>query len=48
MTVAVFAGVLFLFSVVSRRLAHTVVTAPIVFTVGGMLYVWLATDVAHI
>jgi NhaP-type Na+/H+ or K+/H+ antiporter len=34
---AFFVSLLFLFSLVSRRLERTVVTAPIVFTVGGML-----------
>src|SRR5271167_1930426 len=34
---AVFFAVLFLFSLASRRLERTVVTAPIVFTVAGML-----------
>jgi NhaP-type Na+/H+ or K+/H+ antiporter len=34
---AFFVSVLFLFSLVSRRLERTIVTAPIVFTVAGML-----------
>ena len=34
---AVFVLLLFLFSLLSRRLEETIVTAPIVFTVGGML-----------
>src|SRR5271157_1572576 len=34
---ALFVSLLFLFSLVSRRLEQTMVTAPIVFTVGGML-----------
>src|SRR5208283_3831473 len=34
---AVFVALLFLFSLLSRRLEQTVVTAPIVFTVAGML-----------
>ena len=34
---AVFFAVLFLFSLASRRLERTVVTAPIIFTVAGML-----------
>ena len=33
----VFVSLLFLFSLVSRRLEQTIVTAPIVFTVAGML-----------
>ena len=37
MPLAVFFAVLFLFSLASRRLERTVVTAPIVFTVAGML-----------
>jgi NhaP-type Na+/H+ or K+/H+ antiporter len=34
---AVFVSLLFLFSLVSRRLEQTIITAPIVFTVAGML-----------
>ena len=34
---AVFVSLLFLFSLLSRRLERTIVTAPIVFTVAGML-----------
>src|SRR5271165_374700 len=34
---AIFVSILFLYSLVSRRLEATVVTAPIVFTVAGML-----------
>ncbi len=36
-TLALFVSLLFVFSLVSRRLEQTIVTAPIVFTVGGML-----------
>jgi NhaP-type Na+/H+ or K+/H+ antiporter len=36
-----FVGLLFVYSLVSGRLERTVITAPIVFTLGGML-AWLA------
>ena len=36
-SLAIFVLLLFLYSLVSRRLERTVVTAPIVFTVAGML-----------
>jgi len=35
--IAIFVSLLFLFSLLSRRLERTIVTAPIVFTVAGML-----------
>jgi NhaP-type Na+/H+ or K+/H+ antiporter len=41
MLLTVFVSLLFLYSLVSRRLERTVVTGPIVFTAAGML-VWLA------
>ena len=34
---AFFVSLLFLYSLLSRRLERTIVTAPIVFTVAGML-----------
>src|SRR5260370_9577359 len=37
MSFAVFVSLLFLYSLISRRLERTIVTAPIVFTVAGML-----------
>jgi hypothetical protein len=37
MSLAVFVSLFFLYSLISRRLEQTVVTAPIVFTVAGML-----------
>src|SRR5215470_14776257 len=37
-TIAVFVVLVFLYSLVSRRLEHTVITAPIVFTAVGMLF----------
>ncbi len=36
-SLAVFVSLLFLYSLVSRRLEQTIVTAPIVFTAAGML-----------
>jgi len=36
-TIVLFISLVFLYSLVSRRLARTVVTAPIVFTAAGML-----------
>src|SRR3954462_8393515 len=33
----IFVALLFLFSLVSRRLERTIITAPIVFTIAGML-----------
>jgi sodium/hydrogen antiporter len=36
-SLAVFVSLLFLYSLLSRRLERTIVTAPIVFTLGGML-----------
>jgi NhaP-type Na+/H+ or K+/H+ antiporter len=47
-TIAVFAGLLFFFSLVSRRLQKTIITAPMVFTAGGMVYIFLATELAHV
>jgi NhaP-type Na+/H+ or K+/H+ antiporter len=38
-TIAAFVVLVFLYSLVSRRLEHTVITAPIVFTAAGMLLV---------
>jgi sodium/hydrogen antiporter len=38
-TIATFVVLVFLYSLVSRRLEHTVITAPIVFTATGMLLV---------
>jgi sodium/hydrogen antiporter len=38
-TIAIFVVVVFLYSLVSRRLEHTVITAPIVFTSAGMLLI---------
>jgi sodium/hydrogen antiporter len=38
-TIAIFVVVVFLYSLVSRRLEHTVLTAPIVFTSAGMLLI---------
>jgi NhaP-type Na+/H+ or K+/H+ antiporter len=38
-TIAAFVVLVFLYSLVSRRLEHTVITAPIVFTATGMLLV---------
>jgi predicted Kef-type K+ transport protein len=37
--IVVFVLVVFLYSLVSRRLEHTVVTAPIVFTSAGILLI---------
>jgi len=37
--IVVFVALVFLYSLVSRRLEHTVVTAPIVFTSGGILLI---------
>src|SRR6266478_6983147 len=37
MSVAVLVSLFFLYSLISRRLEQTIVTAPIVFTVAGML-----------
>jgi sodium/hydrogen antiporter len=37
MSLAIFVSLFFLYSLISRRLEQTVVTAPIVFTVAGML-----------
>ena len=39
MTIAAFVVLVFLYSLVSRRLEHTVITAPIVFTAAGMLFI---------
>jgi len=36
----IFLILLFLISLVSRRLERTIITAPIVFTLGGMILVW--------
>jgi NhaP-type Na+/H+ or K+/H+ antiporter len=38
-TIAAFVVLVFLYSLVSRRLDHTVITAPIVFTAVGMLFI---------
>ena len=38
-TIAIFVVVVFLYSLVSRRLEHTIITAPIVFTAAGMLLI---------
>src|SRR5215813_4921869 len=38
-TIAIFVVVVFLYSLVSRRLEHTVITAPIVFASAGMLLI---------
>ena len=35
--IAAFVALVFVYSLLSRRLERTVVTAPILFTVGGML-----------
>ena len=35
MSLAVFVSLFFLYSLISRRLEQTIVTAPIVFTVAG-------------
>ena len=37
MSLAVLVSLFFLYSLISRRLEQTIVTAPIVFTVAGML-----------
>ena len=37
MSLAIFVSLFFLYSLISRRLEQTIVTAPIVFTVAGML-----------
>jgi|SRR5208282_2227606 len=37
MSVAILVSLFFLYSLISRRLEQTIVTAPIVFTVAGML-----------
>jgi hypothetical protein len=37
MSLAAFISLFFLYSLVSRRLERSIVTAPIVFTVAGML-----------
>jgi hypothetical protein len=42
MSLAVFVSLLFLYSLLSRWLEQTLVTAPIVFTVAGMLTIRLA------
>jgi NhaP-type Na+/H+ or K+/H+ antiporter len=39
-TIAAFVVLVFLYSLVSRRLEHTVITAPIVFTTTGMLFIF--------
>jgi NhaP-type Na+/H+ or K+/H+ antiporter len=39
-TIAAFVVLVFLYSLVSRRLEHTVITAPIVFTATGMLFIF--------
>src|SRR5215813_13447065 len=38
-TIAAFVVLVFLYSLISRRLEHTVITAPIVFTAAGMLFI---------
>ena len=38
-TIAIFVVLVFFYSLVSRRLEHTVITAPIVFTSTGMLLI---------
>src|SRR5262245_55819943 len=38
-TIAAFVVLAFLYSLVSRRLEHTVITAPIAFTAAGMLFI---------
>jgi sodium/hydrogen antiporter len=43
---AVFFILLFLYTLLSRRIEHTVITTPIVFTVAGMLLIWIL-PVAH-
>ncbi len=37
MIIAIFVALVFLYSLISRRLEHTIVTAPIVFTTAGIL-----------
>src|SRR5215831_12994461 len=45
-TIAAFVLLIFLYSLVSGRLEHTVITAPIVFTAAGMLFI-LVTPGLH-
>lgn len=45
MLVAVFASLLFLYSLVSRRRERTIVTAPIVFAVAGVLTFLIAPEI---
>jgi NhaP-type Na+/H+ or K+/H+ antiporter len=40
-TIAAFVVLVFMYSLVSRRLEHTVITAPIVFTTVGMLFIFV-------
>jgi len=46
--IAVFVSVVFLYSLVSRRLERTVVTAPIVFTAAGILVFLMSRDVSEL
>src|SRR4249919_2918184 len=45
MLVVVFASLLFLYSLVSRRLERTIVTAPIVFAAAGMLTYLISPEI---
>jgi sodium/hydrogen antiporter len=45
MLVAIFASLLFLYSLVSRRLERTIVTAPIVFTAAGVLTFLISPEI---
>jgi NhaP-type Na+/H+ or K+/H+ antiporter len=48
MILALFTGLVFLYSLVSARLKPTVITAPILFTFGGMALVLVRPDLAEL
>jgi len=48
MILALFIGLVFLYSLVSARLKQTVITAPVLFTFGGMALVLVRPDLAEL
>jgi len=48
MILALFIGLVFLYSLVSARLKQTVITAPVLFTFGGMALVLIRPDLAEL
>ncbi len=48
MILALFIGLVFLYSLVSARLKQTVITAPVIFTFGGMALILVRPDLAEL